>query len=51
MLYEIPKVQHKEGEIICNVKLNVYFNYKMHLSLDTKGVCTSNAKEVFLIEV
>lgn len=50
MLYHIPKVQHEHDEIICNVKLNHYFNYKMHLGLDTIGKCTSNAKVVYLIE-
>lgn len=50
MLYSIPKVQHDCNEIICDVKKNVYFNYKMHLGLDTKGNNTSNAREVYLIE-
>jgi len=51
MYFEIPMVQHFENEIICNTKSNIYFNYKMHLGLDRIGVNTSNAKEVFLIEV
>lgn len=51
MLYEISRVQHSYNEIICNTKSNHYFNYKMHLGLDTEGVCTSNAKEVYLVEV
>ena len=51
MALEIPRVQHECNEIICDVKKNIYFNYKMHLGLDTKGVCTSNAREVYLVEV
>jgi hypothetical protein len=50
MLYIIPRVQHQCNEIICDVKKNVYFNYKMHLGLDTAGRNTSNAREVYLIE-
>jgi hypothetical protein len=48
--YNIPMVQHKENEIICNVKQNIYFNYKMHLGLENgDGICRSNAKEVYFI--
>ena len=50
MVYEIPRVCHNFDEIICNIKQNTYFNYKMHLGLDTLGVCTSNARGVWLIE-
>ena len=49
MVFNIPMVQHQYDEIICDMKKNIYFNYKMHLGIDRPGICTSNAKDVFKV--
>ena len=50
MTYNIHENKSHSDEIICKIKGNHYFNYKMHLGLDTPGVNTSNALEVYLIK-
>lgn len=50
MTYYIEKIQKYDPEIICRIKGNHYFNYKMHLGLDTPDINTSQALEVYLIK-
>jgi len=51
MVYNIEKLQKYNDEIICKIKGNHFFNYKMHLGLDTPGINTSQALEVYKLEV
>lgn len=50
MFYKIDEVKIENNEIICSLENNHYFNYKMYLELDTIGINTSQASEVWLIE-
>lgn len=50
MFYEIDEVKLEKNEIICNLESNHYINYKMYLGLDSIGINTSEALEVWLIE-
>jgi len=51
MHYYVYENKKSWDEIICRVKGNHYFNWKMHLGLDTVGVNTSQAMEIYKIEV
>ena len=50
MPYNIEKLQKYNDEIICKIEGNHFFNYKMHLGLDTPGINTSHALEVYKLE-
>lgn len=50
MLYKIYKHKPEQNEIICRLKNNHYFNYKMFLGLDTLDINTSQAVKIYLIE-
>ena len=39
----------RSDEIICRLKGNHYFNWKMYLGIDTPNVNTSQAIKVFLV--
>lgn len=51
MMYKIYDAKHHSDEIICQIKDNHYFNYKMYLGLDTQNKNTSNARAVYKLEV
>jgi hypothetical protein len=48
--YRIYQNKATHDEIICRLKGNHYFNYKMHLGLDRIGINTSQALEVWQIK-
>lgn len=47
--YNIYENKTRCNEIICKLKGNHYFNYMMYLGLDTVGINTSQAMEVYII--
>lgn len=49
MLYSIKLIKPNQNEIILDLSNNHYFNYKMYLGLDTPGVNTSQALEIYFI--
>lgn len=49
MSYSVYENKIRSDEIICKIKGNHYFNWKMYLGLDTIGVNTSQALTVYKI--
>ncbi len=50
MHYYVVDNKKSHDEIICRTKGNHYFNWKMHLGLDTIGVNTSAAMSIHKLE-
>ena len=51
MKYKVYENKARQNEIICRLKGNHFFNYMMFLGLDTLGVNTSQALDIYKIEV
>jgi len=49
MHYYVYENKSRCDEIICRIKGNHFFNYKMFLGLDTPGINTSQAIEIYLL--